>query len=169
MYNSSAAHPSISNLTQFALWYEDDPFNIPIQLNLTISNNGTCNSLVYEYNNQNFYPIDGMGFGDFYNLTGTGGGPHNYGFTFNFHARFTYQGNEGFSFAGDDDVFVFINDLLALDLGGVHSTQNAAFDLTFPSGGTSIGNKTFYKVKFYVLVNIPRLPITSSFSSVHQL
>ncbi len=102
---------------------------------MTISNAGTCNSLVYQYNNQNFYPINGQGFGNFYD---NGGTPDNYAFTFAFHGRFTYQGTEQFSFAGDDDVFVFINNQLALDLGGVHSTETASFDLSYPSGRLSI-------------------------------
>ncbi len=96
---------------------------------MTISNNGTCNSLLYTYNNPQFFPIDGRGFGNYYNLSTT---PHNFGFTFNFHGRFTYQGEEVFSFIGDDDVFVFINDMLALDLGGVHGSQAAEFDLSWP-------------------------------------
>ena len=36
------------------------------------------------------------------------------------------------SFAGDDDVFVFINDNLAIDLGGVHNTESAFINLTWP-------------------------------------
>ena len=63
-----------------------------------------------------------MGFGNEDN-------PHNYHFTFEIHAEFTYEGGEVFTFTGDDDLFTFINDKLAIDLGGVHGPQSDTIDL----------------------------------------
>jgi fibro-slime domain-containing protein len=74
-----------------------------------------------------------MGWGDTYEPYG--GSPENFGFSLVYSGRFTYAGIEEFSFAGDDDVFVFINNLLAIDLGGVHSTETASIDLAYPDGG----------------------------------
>jgi fibro-slime domain-containing protein len=41
----------------------------------------------------------------------------------------TYVGGETFSFRGDDDVWVYINNQLVVDLGGVHSAANGSVNI----------------------------------------
>jgi len=53
----------------------------------------------------------------------------NLSFCFESHAQFTYENGQEFFFRGDDDIWVFINDKLVIDLGGIHSAAPAFVDL----------------------------------------
>lgn len=54
---------------------------------------------------------------------------HNFGFTMKIQATFVYQPGQYFDFLGDDDVWVFINNRLAVDIGGQHAQVAGAVDL----------------------------------------
>lgn len=75
-----------------------------------------------------YAPLDGRGFGD-EGKTDDEGTPHNFGFCLELHSQFEHTSGMRFEFNGDDDVWLFINDSLVMDLGFVHKSHYAAVEL----------------------------------------
>ena len=113
-----ASDDSMHSASLFNQWYNDTPgVNQSMTFSITLSNGGTAPGGTYTYNNQNFFPIDGL-------FWGNQGQNHNFSFTFELHTSFTYNTGQNFTFIGDDDVYVFINGQKVIDIGGVHSASN---------------------------------------------
>jgi fibro-slime domain-containing protein len=88
------------------------------------------------FDDDTFFPIDDQGFGN-------EGRENNFHFTTELHMKFRYKGGELFSFTGNDDLWVFVNDRLAIDLGGLHSAQTDVIDLDARAVelGIALGNE----------------------------
>lgn len=96
----------------------------------------------YVYDRAEYFPIDGQGFGN-------EGNPHNYHFTTELHASFAYAGDEVFTFRGDDDVWVFVNGRLAIDIGGVHSAEERTIDFAAQAGDLGLTVGGTYAIDFF--------------------
>jgi fibro-slime domain-containing protein/uncharacterized repeat protein (TIGR02543 family) len=75
---------------------------------------------------------------------------HNYAFTMELVCEFTMQPGFAFEFTGDDDVWVFINKRLAVDVGGIHETVTQRVDLDAARstlGGLEYGKK--YELRMF--------------------
>ncbi|MBD3346061.1 MAG: fibro-slime domain-containing protein [Chitinivibrionales bacterium] len=81
-----------------------------------------------DINDQQFFWINGRGYGDDHLRADCGSG-RNYGFATEIQGHFEYRPGLTFEFFGDDDVFVFINDSLVLDLGGVKGGDYGSFNV----------------------------------------
>jgi fibro-slime domain-containing protein len=122
VYIGGAGTVTTHGAANFDQWYRDVlGINMTTSLDLTL-NETFPGSGIYSYSNGAFFPIDNQ-------LFGNQGRGHNYHFTLELHSQFTYQPGQVFGFTGDDDVFVFINDHLAIDLGGVHGAESASVNL----------------------------------------
>ena len=114
--SSLSGNCAISNLDD---WYSDyHPACFVKMHSITLNNNQLNPGGTYQFQDNDFFPIDGE-------LNGNEGRVHNYHFTFEVRFMFAYQAGQTIAIQGDDDIWVFVNNQLVIDLGGTHATAGA--------------------------------------------
>jgi fibro-slime domain-containing protein len=110
-----------TNATNFARWYTNaSGFNLSTPTSLTLSETSP-GSEIFTYANSAFFPIDG-------GLFGNQGLSNNFHFTMHLEGLLSFQQpTDSFTFTGDDDLWVYVNDRLVMDLGGVHGAATNTF------------------------------------------
>jgi len=99
---------------------------VPLNLKLALDNG------YYKFASSEFFPLDSfktLSDGSTNPAYQLGANNHNFHFAMHAKASFEYVRGLTFKFTGDDDVWIFINKKLALDLGGQHNPMNGTIDL----------------------------------------
>jgi fibro-slime domain-containing protein len=121
--------PGVNDAYEVSLWFAPRPGGL------------------FTFQSLHYFPIDGAGFMS--TAQADDNKPHNFGFTTELHTRFLYKGGEIFTFEGDDDVWVYINDKLAVDLGGLHPMQTRAVQLDMVATQLGIVTGTIYSLDLF--------------------
>lgn len=140
VYAGSDGNPTTTTKEAFDQWFRDVPgVNHPLPFSITLEKGATG---VYTFASSAFFPLDGKGFGN-------EGREHNYHFTYELRTTFQYTGGETFEFTGDDDLFVFVNKKLAIDLGGVHGAMSGTIDLDAKATELGLEKGKVYPLDFF--------------------
>ncbi|QQE12998.1 fibro-slime domain-containing protein [Planctomycetota bacterium] len=136
-FNDPYRKVPFSSPENFDQWFKNTPgVNIAIPVKITLDNKQDTPGGVYTFAKERptyFFPIDKQGFGN--SGRAKDGKQHNFHWTFEVRTKFTYTDpNERdyamvFKFTGDDDVWVFINGKLAVDLGSIHPQASGSINL----------------------------------------
>lgn len=145
--------PQTTNAANFNQWYRDVPgvnmrFEIQLPLVSTAPTDGVA-TIVYD--NPNYFPLTGQGFGDRL----VDGQLNNFHFTTEIATSFSYDPSKNlvFTFTGDDDLWIFVNGRLALDRGGhcnsVYGPCTGSIDFNAQAAALGLQPNQTYEMRIF--------------------
>lgn len=156
VYANAGATLATTSPEAFSQWYNDVPgVNLRLSTRIVFVEQSPGRHV---FDSTAFFPIDGMGFGN-----GPAGGfnvpvvgtvaanapDHNFLFTTEAHLRFVYRGGETLTFRGDDDMWLFVNGRLTIDLGGPHVALSATVALDALAGRLGLQKGETYPMDIF--------------------
>lgn len=140
VYAHPGPTPQTTGPNEFKQWYNDTPnVNQTFMVDLPLME---VMPGIFQFADNTFFPIDNQGFGN-------EGQANNFAFTTEIHTTFVYNGGETFTFTGDDDVWIFINNKLAIDLGGLHPQLSDSVNLDAAAATLGITPGNFYDMDIF--------------------
>lgn len=154
----------IAGPKSFNQWFNDVPgVNIAMPFTITLDNKQEGKGGTYSFavekqqvvngKPQYFFPIDGKGWND--KAKDKNGDYRNFYFTYEIHTEFTFTkrterpSDMVFTFTGDDDVWVYINGKLAVDIGGVHAQATKTVNLDLKAAELGLEPGKTYPLDFF--------------------
>ncbi len=108
---TGGSNPMITSAETFYQWFHDVP-GVNATSEGTLPLTEVPDAGLFEYEDTDYVVVPGQG-----------------SFTSEIHSTFVYTAGQVFSFTGDDDVWVFIDGHLVVDVGGLHSQESGSIDL----------------------------------------